>query len=119
MFYKQEIGQNGENVAEDYLKNAGYNIIIRNFRSNQGEIDIIAIDKQEIVFIEVKTRSNLKYGTPSEAVNQNKQNHIKNVAKYYIHVNHLYNCFIRFDVIEVYYSNGKYRVNHIKQAIDY
>lgn len=119
MFYKQEIGQNGENIAEDYLKNEGYSIITRNFRTNQGEIDIIARDKQEIVFIEVKTRSNLKYGNPSEAVDQNKQNHIKMVAQYYIHKYHLYNCYIRFDVIEVYYRKGKYRINHIKQAMDY
>lgn len=118
MFYKQEIGQNGENIAEDYLKNEGYSIITRNFRSNQGEIDIIAIDKQEIVFIEVKTRTTLKYGNPSEAVNQNKQKHIKNAAKYYIHIHHLDNCYMRFDVIEVYYRNGKYRINHIKQAMD-
>lgn len=119
MFYKQEIGQNGENIAEDYLKNEGYSIITRNFRTNYGEIDIIARDKNEIVFIEVKTRSNLKYGNPSEAVNQNKQKHIKMVAKYYIHMHQLYNCYIRFDVIEVYCRNGKYRINHIKQAMDY
>ena len=108
-----------KNLKKNEFKNEGYSIITRNFRTNYGEIDIIARDKNEIVFIEVKTRSNLKYGNPSEAVNQNKQKHIKMVAKYYIHMHHLYNCYIRFDVIEVYYGKGRYRINHIKQAMDY
>lgn len=119
MWYKQEIGQNGENVAEIYLKKEGYLIIERNFRCKQGEIDLIAMDKTEIVFIEVKTRSNKKYGNPAEAVNNVKQNHIRKAAKWYVHINNLYNYFIRFDVIEIYFEENIYRINHIKQAIDY
>lgn len=119
MFYKQEIGQNGENLAEDYLKNEGYKIIKRNFRCKQGEIDIIAIDNNELVFIEVKTRSTAKYGNPAEAVNTIKQKHLKNAAEFYVHIHNLYKRFIRFDVIEIYYNRAGYKINHIKQAMDY
>lgn len=119
MFYKQEIGQNGENIAGNYLENEGYVIVERNFRCKQGEIDIIAIDKREIVFIEVKTRRNNKYGNPAEAVDNIKQKHIRKASKWYVHINNLYNYFIRFDVIEIYFKKNSYRINHIKQAIDY
>lgn len=119
MFYKQEIGQNGENLAEDYLKNEGYKIIKRNFRCKQGEIDIIAMDKNELVFIEVKTRSTAKYGNPAEAVNTIKQKHLKSAAEFYVHIHNLYKRFIRFDVIEIYYNKSGYKINHIKQAMDY
>lgn len=119
MSYKQEIGQDGENIAENYLKKENYQIIERNFRCKQGEIDIIAKDKNEIVFIEVKTRTNINYGNPAEAVNTPKQKHIKRATEYYVHINNLYKYYIRFDVIEIYYKNKIPQINHIKQAIEY
>ena len=85
----------------------------------QGEIDIIAKDKNEIVFIEVKTRTNINYGNPAEAVNTPKQKHIKRATEYYVHINNLYKYYIRFDVIEIYYKNKRTQINHIKQAIEY
>ena len=57
MYERHEIGINGEEAACDYLKRLGYKIYCRNFRSYFGEIDIIAIDENEIVFVEVKTRT--------------------------------------------------------------
>jgi len=68
------------------------------------------------VFIEVKTRSNFKYGMPSEAVNKIKRQHIFKCVKYYAYINKIENKIIRFDVIEVYYFKNKYCVNHIKQV---
>ena len=87
MYFRQEIGKWGENLACKYLEKNNYEIIERNFLCHQGEIDIIAKDRnqREIIFIEVKTRSNLKYGNPAEAVNKEKQRHIKQVAEYYIY----------------------------------
>ena len=85
MEYKQIIGAKGEEKACKYLKMKGYQIMEKNYRCKLGEIDIIAKDKnKEIVFIEVKTRSNLKYGNPAEAVNSGKQIHIKKVASYFL-----------------------------------
>ena len=91
-----------------------YNIIARNFRCKQGEIDIIAKDKNEWVFIEVKTRSNFKYGMALDAVDDYKKKHIYNGAKYFIYVKGLENDYIRFDVIEIYFLDNKTKINHIK-----
>lgn len=115
MYLKQEIGRLGEKFSEKYLKNIEYEIIEKNFYCRQGEIDIIAKDKNEIVFIEVKTRTNLIYGKPVDAVDRRKQKHIYNCAKYYLYKKGLESEYIRFDVIEVYISNDKIKINHIKQ----
>ena len=112
-FYKY--GILGENLAAEYLENIGYKIIERNFLCRQGEIDIIAKDKDEYVFIEVKTRSSSCYGRPSEAINGIKKKHIVKSTKYYLYLHKLENMFIRFDVIEVYLYNHKYKINHLKQ----
>lgn len=115
---KQEIGKLGEDIACDYLKHKEYKIIERNFRCRQGEIDIIAIDieKEEIVFIEVKSRTSLEYGEPAEAVDRIKQKHIYQSARYYIYKNEIKNIAIRLDIIEVYLYRNNNKVNHIKQA---
>lgn len=112
---KQKLGKMGEELAASYLKKQGYKIIERNFKCKQGEIDIIAKEKNEYVFIEVKTRQNFCYGMPSEAVDKKKQKHIWNATKYYIYLNKLENEFIRIDVIEIYKKDEEYYINHIKQ----
>ena len=106
---KIELGKYGENIAVQYLKQKNYKIITQNFRCKQGEIDIIAEEKKnkEIVFIEVKTRTNLNYGVASEAVNNIKINHIYKTAQYYILKNKIQNKSIRIDVIEIYITNSK------------
>ena len=103
MYIKKEIGYLGEELATKYLKEKNYEIIQRNFICRQGEIDIIALDKtkKELVFIEVKTRTNNKYGNPSESVNENKQKHIYRTAEYYTYKNKLDKMLIRFDIIEI------------------
>ncbi len=117
MYLKHEIGKIGEDLASKYLEAAGYTIIERNFMARQGEIDIIAKDKKELVFIEVKTRTSDIYGKPVEAVNTQKQKHLLNTIKYYLYSKHLENEFVRIDVIEVYFNNDTYKINHIKQII--
>ncbi len=118
MYIKKETGNLGENIAENYLKRKGYIILDKNFECRQGEIDIIAKDRKEIVFIEVKTRTSSKYGAPSEAVNKIKQKHMLQVIKYYLYIRNLSEEFIRIDVIEVYVIDNVYKVNHIKQAFE-
>ena len=117
MNLKQNLGKQGEEYANQYLQTQGYQIIEKNFYCKQGEIDIIAKDKKEYVFIEVKTRTSLQYGMPREAVNIKKQRHIWNATKYYLYKNKLENKFIRFDVIEIYQRQGKTYINHIKQIM--
>ena len=119
MYLKKQIGDYGEDLACEYLIKNNYKIIERNFRCKQGEIDIIAKDikKNELVFIEVKTRLNFHFGSPAQSVNNIKQMHIINASKYYIYKKSLNSCFIRFDVIEVFVKNYQFKINHIKQVI--
>ncbi len=112
-----ELGKKGETEACKYLKDLEYSIIARNFKCSYGEIDIIAIDKEELVFIEVKTRCSQKYGEACEAVDKIKKKHIKNAAMFYIHKNDLENKFVRFDVLELYLKNNKFYVRQIKNTL--
>lgn len=118
---KKDLGNFGEQVAVAFLKENGYKILYRNFYCKQGEIDIIAKDENkndsEIVFVEVKTRTNNMFGKPADAVNGVKINHICKSAKYFLFKFHLTDAFVRFDVIEVFLENGKFNINHIKQII--
>lgn len=115
---KQEIGKIGEDIACSYLEKNNYKIICRNYRAKTGEIDIIARDvTKEIVFIEVKTRQNLKYGYPIDAINKQKLIHICKTATLYILLNKLENNNIRFDAIEVYISNKKAKIRQVKNIV--
>jgi len=117
MYFKQKTGKYGEILASIYLEKQNYKILEKNFSCKQGEIDIIAFSPlNELVFVEVKTRTNLKFGTPSESVTKYKKNHILSSSKYYIFLNNFYNFNIRYDVIEVYLYNSTYKINHIKNA---
>lgn len=120
MYKKQTIGKIGENIAVEYLQKRKYKILERNFRTRRGEIDIIVYDetKKELVFVEVKTRSSVKYGQPSEAVKKIKQKHIIEASKYYNYKYKVHNTPIRFDIIEVFLNNSTYRVNHIEKAFE-
>ncbi len=111
----KEIGDFGEKAAAMHLKEKGYIIIEHNFRSRFGEIDIIARDIDgTYVFVEVKTRKNILYGRPSEYVDYRKQNKIRKTAMYYTHSD---DVDMRFDIIEIIYSNEKAtEINHIENA---
>lgn len=111
------LGNLGEKVVKQYLEKKNYKIIQTNFLCKQGEIDIIAKEGEEYVFIEVKTRGNDKFGFPRDAVDEKKEKHIKSASKYYIYINYLQNKPIRFDVIEVKFKADKYLINHIKNVL--
>jgi len=118
MYTNKELGELGEKLAKKFLIEREYKIICQNFESKQGEIDIIAKDKDEtIVFVEVKTRRSLEFGNPSEAVDELKKEHILKTAQYYLYSNKINESNIRFDVIEVFVYKGRYRVSHIKQIM--
>ncbi len=117
LYLKKRIGKIGEELTCKYLEQKGYSIIKRNFYCKQGEIDIIAKENNEIIFIEVKTRTNAKFGNPADAVNFLKQKHIYNTAKYFLYKTNIENMSIRFDVIEVLIRNDNVRFHHIKQII--
>lgn len=113
-------GQFGEGTAASFLKKNGYKILKRNYRNQIGEIDIVAQKGEDLVFVEVKTRSSAAFGTPSEAVTYYKKRKLVNTAKLYLLKNPT-DMNVRFDVIEVYgrLVNGVFEVdeiNHIEQV---
>ncbi len=107
-----DIGKKYEQAAADYLKNLKYKILEQNFKLLPvGEIDIIAKDKNTIVFIEVKYRKNKDFGAPFEFVTKTKQQKIIKTALCYIKKNKI-KSDIRFDIISIC---GK-ETEHIKNA---
>ena len=105
-------GNFGEDKAAKFLKEQKYKIIKRNYKNKLGEIDIIAKQKDTIVFVEVKTRTDEKYGFAAEAVDTKKQQKIRNVAVLYAQKYNITD--MRFDVVEVYLNEEK--INHIVNA---
>lgn len=106
------LGKKGEIEAFNFLKAKGYKILQTNYVNVLGEIDIIAKEKEYLVFVEVKTRFSRKFGRASEAVNFYKQKKIKEVALLYLKKNNALESNVRFDVIEVYDNE----INHIVNA---
>ena len=115
---KQTIGKLGEDIAAKYLLDNGAKIIERNFRFDRGEIDIVAECDETLVFIEVKTRTNLEFGTPVEAVNRKKAAQIKKTAEGFMidRGNEIDYNEIRFDIIGILLLGEKENINHIKNA---
>lgn len=94
-------GIEGENLAVEYLKKQGYKILERNFKTKVGEIDIVADDNGTIVFVEVKSRENTKFGQPIESITPQKVHSIIRTAQWYLSKHRAYDRACRFDVIEI------------------
>jgi len=109
------LGDRGEELAKSYLENLSYKIIATNWRERKFEIDIIAIDKNEIVFVEVKTRSTAYFGAPEEAVTPKKQQHLINGADCYVQKNEI-DLECRFDVVAIVLNSNQEEIKHIKAA---
>ena len=111
------LGQEGEEVATTFLKKKGYKIVKRNFRSPFGEIDLIAWDKDTMVFIEVKTRKNIQHSMPFESINAKKMHKLSNTALFYLKKFKTLPS-ARFDVLNIYYKSGKPCIDLIKNAFE-
>lgn len=109
------LGKTGEDLVCQYIIRNGMQLLKRNYRAGKGEIDLIAMEGDTVVFIEVKTRSGLNYGTAAEAVGYRKQQVLIRTAQYFIAQHGFYETNIRFDVAEVYPSEGN-RLNYIANA---
>lgn len=108
-------GNLGEKIAEKYLTSKGYRVLEKNYRIKTGEIDLIALKNNLLVFVEVKARTGLSYGYPYEAVHRQKQRKIIKTALYYMKSKNMNLYQPRFDIVEVYLGNKK-GVNHIENA---
>ena len=116
---QKTLGQFGEDCAAQFLEAEGYTIVARNFRIRSAEIDIIAQRDNLIVFVEVKARSNIRHGLPSEAVNFRKQKKIIEAAGVFLQDEKFCDCACRFDVVEVYLNGERVEeINHIENAFE-
>ena len=113
-----QLGKVGESAALEYLKKKKYKIIQTGFRFHRAEIDIIAVDRTTLVFIEVKTRRDHQYGFPEEAVSSVKQNQIRKAAEGYLVINKLENRECRFDVLSLIPEDKSqnFSIRHYKDA---
>jgi putative endonuclease len=110
----REIGEMGELQGINFLKKAGYKIVEKNFSVKAGEIDVIAKDKDYLVFVEIKFRTTREFGPPVEAVDKKKQNKIIRSALLYLKANRIIGANVRFDVLSI--GPGENNVELIKNA---
>lgn len=101
------LGQRGERQASEYLTSLGYEIIECNYRCKFGEVDIIARESGDLVFVEVKSRRSKSFGFASESVDSRKQHKLILSAQQYLIDRDLGEIDSRFDVVEVYFESGK------------
>ncbi len=116
---KISTGKDGEQIAQAYLRKKGYRICETNFRCPLGEIDIIALDKGEIVFVEVKTRKSNKLGYPEQAVGERKQIKLSKLASWYLQKEKLTDANARFDVIAITLLPEGNEIKLIQNAFDF
>ncbi|MBW2039849.1 MAG: YraN family protein [Deltaproteobacteria bacterium] len=114
---RKVLGGRGEDLAVRYLQKKGYKVIERNYRCLLGEIDLIARDKETLVFVEIKARSSSGFGLPQEAVGRFKQKKLIQVAKAYIVEHHLKEAIpARFDVVAIQLTPSGAEIELIKDA---
>ena len=115
---QQDFGKKSESIATGHLKKHGYKILEQNYRTKLGEIDIIAKDKDTLVFVEVKARSSNRFGNPKWAVTPKKQRKISMVALLYIKSTKQSNVKARFDVVAISSAKDKPSIEIIKNAFE-
>jgi len=110
-----ELGKIGEDIATVYLQDMGYEILVRNWRFERVELDIVARKNSILVFCEVKTRRSVSHGIPSDAITPIKLQHIRTAALHWLSNNQSRHKGIRFDAISVIHCAGQpATISHIK-----
>jgi len=114
---KRGFGELGEEYASKLLVDNGYKILEKNFRSKLGEIDLIAQDKDVLVFVEVKTRWSRKFGLPEESVTPRKINKIKRIIEYYLLSHKNLAKKLRIDVVAIEVEGGRVKSARIIKVV--
>ncbi|MDX9752015.1 MAG: YraN family protein [Flavobacteriales bacterium] len=111
-----DTGASGEHLAARFLEERGYTVLHRNWRHGRHEVDLVAQHGQELVFVEVKTRSSARYGQPEEAVKKGKRGNLIKAANAYLEEAGR-TLAVRFDIVSVIlHPGGKPYVHHIPEA---
>lgn len=103
---KKQLGDQGEQLALEYIKNLGYKILAQNYRTPYGEIDIVAVQNNVTCFIEVKTRTSSNFGRPMDAITKYKLRNIQKSSEYYLSKNPNLPKACSIDVIEIYANDN-------------
>jgi putative endonuclease len=112
---KDALGREGEQVAVEYLERAGLRVLARNWRCADGELDIVAAERQVLVVCEVKTRSGTRFGTPLEAITRNKRARLRRLAARWLAANGVLFEEVRIDVIGLIRDrSGQYEIEHVR-----
>ncbi len=119
-FAPRKLGERGEAAAARFLKRRGYKIVARSLRDRLGELDLVAVDKRTVVFVEVKTRTSHDAGAPADAIDANKQARMTRAALGYLKRHRLLSHAARFDVVAITWPEGKRRptIEHIPNAFE-
>lgn len=114
------LGQRGEAAAARYLRRRGYKIVAQSDRGRLGEIDLVAVQRRTVVFVEVKTRRSHLAGHPADAVDEDKQRRLTRLALGYLKRHGLLEVSARFDVIAVTWPDGEKKptIEHIEHAFE-
>ncbi len=115
MAQHNKLGKKGEVLARQYLESKGFEILETNWYFEKAEVDIIARDKNDLVIIEVKTRSTDYFGNPEEAVTTAKEERLIMAAEAYLEINEL-SLDVRYDIISIVLSSKKKEIYHIEDA---
>lgn len=110
-------GREGERLAERYLARKGYRILDRGWTCRTGEIDLVAVQGDEVVFVEVKYRKGGGFGAPEESVTPAKQTRLRRAARTYLSVAGAEDARYRIDVVAIETSRGHTAVRHIEAAV--
>jgi putative endonuclease len=116
MNLRQNLGRYGEDRAAIYLQDRGYEIIDRNWRSRSGEIDLVARDRDRLVFVEVKTRNGSGYGHPFESITKDKVARMRRLVADWCQAKEVSGVKVRLDAISVLVSGGRVSIEHLKQV---
>jgi putative endonuclease len=112
---KDELGRRGEQAAVEYLERAGLRILDRNWRCAEGEIDIVAAERQVLVICEVKTRSGTRYGSPLEAITRSKRARLRRLAIRWLVAHGVLFDEVRIDAIGLIVDeSGHYQIEHVR-----
>lgn len=113
-----ELGKLGEDLAVDYLIKHNFEILETNWEYQKAEIDIIAKKDSTLAIVEVKTRSNIDFGLPQDAVNSKKIKQLVKAVNEYVVLNDL-EVEVRFDIIAIYKKDTVFNIEHIEDAFYY
>jgi len=109
-------GNEGEDLAAEFLEEQGFRVLKRNYRFERGEIDLVCEERDELVFVEVKTRTSSLFGDPEDAVTEAKQRQIRAAADGWCFENEINDRFCRFDVVAVELRARTQVLRHIRNA---